>query len=426
LQIDFKYPVELNFNAVSVGGAVITTGSAFTAISGDKKSYTLAVEAPTSARTGETVTVSVDLNLLGADPNLLGNDYAYQLAHNDQTWTKGATVVTVPRSIASISAGETPTGYSTAYIQFTLDHNQYPIEPEELEGSNKGRVVIEYADGTSPTINDIVRIDADMGYTFRALITPTQSGAVSVYIDDFGITSGDVTGATEHSDNTLPDPEYYLDENGNNYLMTTSDAYQQLPGLTLGGDGPVYDAPAYTLRTNAEYDGWEVSVVYADGAALAGDRYSTDSEPNRPYILDGKNKGPIAKQLLVTLNAGWTETNGEHRIVTVLTGKAGSGNDGRSVALSGKLTVAGLTPTYTLTVTGGSGSGKYPANRSVAIAASEPPAGKAFYKWNIEPDGSGALGDPYAPSTNYVMPANNIAVKAEYMDRHPTPAAQIA
>ncbi|MDR1328404.1 MAG: hypothetical protein LBK23_02235, partial [Oscillospiraceae bacterium] len=410
ITVVFEDAVALDFDDIFISGAAVKSGLAFSSSSSD--TYIIPVTTLTSALPGEPINVTIDLAALGAD-------YAYQLANNDTAWTTSSTEVAVPRAIKSANVGAVLDGYSTAYIQFTLDNK---IDTDVLE-KNPGRVVITCTDSSTIKPDSVLRIDADMGYTFRALITPGpgQSGAATIHIDGIAESKVNISGKIS-TDGIVAGAGYYLDENGNNYLTTVADEFQQLPALTLGGGGQVYAAPDYTLRTDAEYDGWIVASVRIDGAVLDTGKYSVTSENDQPYIFDGVGKGLIAQQLRITLKDGWTEANGEHRIVTVLTGKAG--NTGKSAVLSGKITITGLTPTYQLTVTNGSGSGKYPANRTVTITANEPPANQAFYRWALT-DGGGALGNANAQTTSFVMPANAATVTAEYMTRLPTPEAGI-
>jgi len=73
------------------------------------------------------------------------------------------------------------------------------------------------------------------------------------------------------------------------------------------------------------------------------------------------------------------------------------------------------TPTYALTVVGGSGSGSYAAGTAVPIAASTPPAGKIFDKWDLT-TGNGSFANATSASTTYTMPAGVATVTALYKD----------
>lgn len=67
-----------------------------------------------------------------------------------------------------------------------------------------------------------------------------------------------------------------------------------------------------------------------------------------------------------------------------------------------------------LTVVGGTGSGRHPADTEIPIAAHLAPEGKCFDKWTT--DSEGIFGDPLASSTFFVMPPENSTVTANYKD----------
>lgn len=68
---------------------------------------------------------------------------------------------------------------------------------------------------------------------------------------------------------------------------------------------------------------------------------------------------------------------------------------------------------YTVTVSGGSGSGSYPAGAIVAINAYFMGEGQAFDRWTSSTAGVG-FADPNAASTTFTMPAANVAITATY------------
>ncbi len=68
---------------------------------------------------------------------------------------------------------------------------------------------------------------------------------------------------------------------------------------------------------------------------------------------------------------------------------------------------------YTVSVSGGSGSGQYPAGAIVAVNAFDMGAGQVFDKWTTSTAGV-AFANPSSPSTSFVMPAANVAVTATY------------
>ena len=68
---------------------------------------------------------------------------------------------------------------------------------------------------------------------------------------------------------------------------------------------------------------------------------------------------------------------------------------------------------YTVSVSGGSGSGSYPAGAIVAVNAYYMGEGQVFDKWTSSTAGVG-FANPNASSTTFTMPAANVAVTATY------------
>ncbi len=68
---------------------------------------------------------------------------------------------------------------------------------------------------------------------------------------------------------------------------------------------------------------------------------------------------------------------------------------------------------YTLTVTGGTGSGTYEVGTEVPVSANTPAYGKDFDQWTGD---IGFVHDFYASSTRVTMPEGNITVAASYKD----------
>ena len=68
---------------------------------------------------------------------------------------------------------------------------------------------------------------------------------------------------------------------------------------------------------------------------------------------------------------------------------------------------------YTVSVSGGSGSGSYPAGAIVAINAFDRGTGQKFDKWTTSTAGVG-FANAEAVSTTFTMPAANVAITATY------------
>ena len=93
-------------------------------------------------------------------------------------------------------------------------------------------------------------------------------------------------------------------------------------------------------------------------------------------------------------------TNGQIRIVNGLRMDLGA-FEGVSTNAPG--------PRFSLTVSNGFGTGNYPANATVAIAASNAPAGQTFASWTGYPVASAS-----SVGTTLAMPASNLTVTATY------------
>ncbi|MBL9039763.1 MAG: fibronectin type III domain-containing protein [Archangium sp.] len=76
-------------------------------------------------------------------------------------------------------------------------------------------------------------------------------------------------------------------------------------------------------------------------------------------------------------------------------------------------------PTYSLTVTGGTGGGTFLAGATPSISANAPPSGKLFARWTGD---VAALRDALAASTTVTMPAAPVTVAATYQD---SPAPEV-
>ena len=79
-----------------------------------------------------------------------------------------------------------------------------------------------------------------------------------------------------------------------------------------------------------------------------------------------------------------------------------------SSVTSGTYTI-NIVPTYTLTVTGGTGGGAYAANTPVNVSATVPP-GQQFVGWT----GDTSILSSQAPSTTATMPARNASLAAMF------------
>lgn len=79
---------------------------------------------------------------------------------------------------------------------------------------------------------------------------------------------------------------------------------------------------------------------------------------------------------------------------------------------------------YTVFVEGGSGSGSYAPGTTVIISCYVPADGMKFEKWTTESNGV-ALASTTMTTTTFTMPANNVTVKANYVEAPAAPAVAV-
>jgi hypothetical protein len=423
ITITFANDINLNWADLTVSGGAVKSGTAF--INSDLKTYILDVTPQMDHKNGDPIIVSVNLH----SENFTG-EYDYQASIPEDAALASSDMLTaaIPRAITEAKAVTHIGGYSTSYLQFTLDHAQNPIDTDAIEeenitfGSWSESVKITYSDNTEITPTSIARVDADMGYTFRVFIEPAKSGTVTISVPGFGIDEHSVTGEIVHGVNTFTDAAYFLNQNGNNYITDLEDSYQNLPALSFDpGNGlNVYQADDYKLYTDREYSDWSVEKIAVNGEELTAAGYETASELSRPFIFDYGTPSTIASQLQITLTKGWTETNGVNTIQIILK------NGGDTALLIGKLTVSGITPTSQLNVENGEGTGKYPAGAQIQIQGTPPPANQAFVGWTQNESDIEQITLPAGINGAVTMPESAVNIKANFVTRGSAPAASVS
>jgi hypothetical protein len=410
ITVTFERPIDLIYSDVAVDGAAVKTVGETDFVSGGsgaRTSYKIAVTPLMSKKNGDFINVRVNI---GSDHLLPA--YHFQNSNGESGVTDSVSV-SIPRMIASAEMITPIPGYSTGYVQFTLNSEYCPIDTDAFEEAMDG---IELkVNGNPVKIGQIFRVDADMGYTFRLRVTPTESGNMTLALPGFGITEPfSVSGSVPAAGKKLTDNAFVLSENGSNYLTDPNDARQILqPVNASNGLTPVYEAPAFDLRVNREYGDWTVSEFYVDGEIYSN--YTTAGGGPLNQIFDGDAHNSyypdLTNYLKITLPAGWTSENGTHTIHAVLT------RGDESVLLFAKTNVTGLAPMYTLTVTGGTGGGLYPAGTVVQIQSTAPTSAYEFLGWTQ----AASLGDagyiaklPADINGTIVMPAGDAALTAQY------------
>lgn len=120
-----------------------------------------------------------------------------------------------------------------------------------------------------------------------------------------------------------------------------------------------------------------------------------------------------ANDITMTYADGSTVAQGD-TLSTTQNGKAIVLTMGSYTAQTNALTVKAI-PKYSVTVTNGTGSGKYAKGASVTIAADAAPEGKQFKQWTVAPsDVSFTEGSASTPTARFTMPANAVEITATY------------
>lgn len=207
--------------------------------------------------------------------------------------------------------------------------------------------------------------------------------------------------------------------------------------------------PEDPVREGYTFTGWKGNGDYTDVTdnLIIVAQYSDNSgDTNRHkvtfYAYDGKtvvseqyiNHGEAATAPMPPSRSGYkfvawvpnTYTNVTEDLNIVATyekkNSSGSGNNGGSSSSSPSKSPsasptaspnADSTKKYTVSVSGGSGSGSYAAGAIVSINAYAMSSGQVFDKWTTSTAGVG-FADATATSTTFTMPAANVAITATY------------
>ena len=177
------------------------------------------------------------------------------------------------------------------------------------------------------------------------------------------------------------------------------------------------------------YSAWYQSLT---SLTISNFRYSGQAQEQSVYAVSGKVTYDGAGVANATVTDGTsraiTGSDGSYTLYAVQTGSRDltvSAPAKGSVTKNVTLTDAGLTDinialdessepakTYTVTVTGGTGSGEYEEGASVTAAADAPSAGMEFREWTV----SGLTGvDLTANPLTFTMPASAVTLTAVYM-----------
>lgn len=153
-------------------------------------------------------------------------------------------------------------------------------------------------------------------------------------------------------------------------------------------------------------------VVDANGAynTLSGYPKVFDSHQNDDDIEKAKNKA--YGEFHTVLGTMYNRFDRQCQIAMII--RASDGLQIEKVCLG---TVADLPdPKYAVTVTNGTGSGEYEANKTVTIVANEPEEGKIFASWEGAEGLTFVDGSVNTAYAQFVMPSEAVSVTATYED----------
>jgi hypothetical protein len=425
ITIIFERAIDLLYSDITVDGAAVKVAGTggFAEVNVERTQYKIAVSPLMDCKDGDPIYVRINMGSAH-----LSAAYHFQNSNGEHEVT-GSAPAAIPRAIDSAKAFTPIPGYSTGCVQFTLDHGGYPIDTDAIEADISSVELTVGGAKAAPAY--ILRVDNDMGYTFRVLITPEWGGAAAISVPGFGImVPVAVEGDVVMEDKSFSDSVYALSEHGNNYMTGIADARQILPAVNAAPDDhtQVYDAPARSLRLNKEYGDWKVEELYLDGEPYAA--YTESGGGALAQIFDNDPVDPsypdLADYLKVTLPAGWTHDDGAHTLSAVLAPKSGAQTYALFLA---RVEVTGITPTYALTVTGITGdpdSGRrYPAGAVVPIDGGAQAEGKAFLGWTQDDGDTHKIALPQNYNGTITMPAAPVSLTAHYADRDVAPSASL-
>jgi hypothetical protein len=443
VEVTFAYPTQLGQGDLRVAGAAVRTGVNNITVSDNLKTYTIPVvpkgiSGTTSQELAEAIyKTGDDIEVWAGITNI--SAYAVQAStlhdgnvrppaptDSEDTRLHDYPTVTIPRAIQEAHIVPVIEGYSSGVLQFTLDHEKSPISPDALvwygtsdpDGMGylnrvgAGEVKIEQVDeagnpvvdpALALTINGVVKVDADEGYTYRVLFeidsgVAQGSYSVRVSIPGFGVLPSKLEGSKiTKTDKAIALVDYFLGTSGNNFPTDKDTALQILNPEDAGG---AYSAPVKEFRLSKEfsddYNNASNATVYFDGKIIdVGTNYEFVDGGAGTYIFDHVHKDDFTNQLALRLLSGWMTENGTHTIHIIFDNDAA----GMSIA-QGSLEVKGITKTYPLEVTDGTGgtgtkvhsangipqntavtAGAYAAERQVTLVAGTPNEGYKFESW---------------------------------------------
>lgn len=186
-----------------------------------------------------------------------------------------------------------------------------------------------------------------------------------------------------------------------------------------------YDVPTENRHEGYRFTGWfykgnpwETTTEITAGTTQVFAVYELETTSGNSTNTSGNTTNTSGNSTNTsgnTTNNSGNSTNTSRNTTSSSNNTTSSSTSSSSTSTSSTTSGSNSTATkYTVTVDGGAGSGSYDAGVTVIISAHDPAAGMVFQKWTTESNGV-TLASVSMPITTFVMPANNVTVKANYV-----------
>lgn len=271
--------------------------------------------------------------------------------------------------------------------RITTDEVTYVAQYESDGTTVNGRYTVEFYDG--------ITWKSLKGLGAKRLLPIDANNEMYVYYVDAGSSFDDMTAADPDTPMSAPDnpsqPGY------------TFSAWQDASGNTW--------ADAAAFNTTKITKNMRVVALYT--ADNGGNSNTSNNSTNNNGSGNSTNNNGSGNS--TNNNGSGNSTNTSRNTTSSSNNTTSSSTSSSSTSTSSTTSGSNSTATkYTVTVDGGEGSGSYDAGATVIISAHDPAAGMAFQRWTTESNGV-TLASVSMPITTFVMPANNVTVKANYV-----------
>lgn len=270
---------------------------------------------------------------------------------------------------------------------------------------------------------------SDDGKTLDDTIENDMTVFVAQYISDGTLVDGKCSVQFVHGRTGQSLPGYGMNESGR---------YEIVPGTSFSDplnntpDGKTLQPPAAV--PNPTDDGYTFMGIYRTDA---GEVWTPETiiNQNMTVLALFEQSGGNGNTSGGTTSGGTTSSGSTSRGST----SGGSSNSSKnsssnknssssssSTSSSSTSTTSGTSGPgqYTVFVEGGSGSGSYAPGTVVIISCYMPAEGMRFEKWTTESNGV-ALASTTMTTTTFTMPANNVTVKANYVEAPAAPSVAV-